>query len=71
MGQLAARKVPEAYLDSRLLSTDEAQKLLGISRGTLYALINNKKDPIPTFKIGHFRKFKLDKLLWWIDKQEQ
>jgi excisionase family DNA binding protein len=71
MALIAQREMPDAYKDSRLLSTEEAQKLLGVSRGTLYALINNKKNPIPTFKIGHFRKFKLDKLLWWIDKQEQ
>lgn len=64
-------KMPDAFYESRLLSSRQTQEMLGVSKMTLWRLLQNKKDPIPSVKIGHKRKFKLDKLLWWIEKQEQ
>ena len=56
---------------NRLLSTHEAGKILGVSKTALFAYLRSKKDPIPSFKIGKYRRFKLDQLNWWIAKHEQ
>lgn len=64
-------RLPDAFHDSRLLSCRQAQEMLGLSKSSLYRLLLSKKDPIPSVKIGRIRKFKLDKLLWWIEKHEQ
>lgn len=64
-------KMPAAFYESRLLSSRQAAEMLGVSKMTLWRFTQDKKDPIPSVKIGHNRKFKLDKLLWWIEKHEQ
>lgn len=71
MTQTAEVKLPDAFYESRLLSCRQVQDMMGISKGTLFNLLRNKKDPFPSVKIGRNRKFKLDKVLWWIDKHEE
>ena len=56
---------------NRLLSPVDVQGILGISKRTLYTFLKSKKDPIPSIKIGNSRRFKLDKLMWWVEKHEQ
>lgn len=64
-------KIPDAFQDSRLLSRNQVCDMLGVSIVTLHKLINSRKDPIPTVKIGHMRRFKLDQVIWWIEKHQQ
>lgn len=64
-------KPTDAYVEYKLLSCAQVQGLLGISKTSLFNILRDKKDPIPSFKIGKNRKFKLDKVLWWIDKHEE
>ncbi len=71
MPEVEVSKFPEAVVGNRLLSAPEVQEILGVGKSTLYALLKSKKDPIPSIKIGKNRRFKLDKLLWWIEKHEQ
>lgn len=71
MPELADRKLPDAVHDNRLLSVSDVQEMLAIGKSTLYSLLRSKKDPIPSIKIGKNRRFKLDKLIWWIEKHEQ
>lgn len=54
-----------------LLSPPEVQKILKIKKTKFFALLYRKKDPIPHFKIGGSLRFSLDKLNWWIEKQER
>ncbi len=63
-------KLPEAFYDSRMLSTDQAMEMLGMCRATLFKFMMNKQDPLPSYKIGRKRKLKLDEVLWWIKKHE-
>lgn len=71
MGQTAEVKPPDAFFDSRLLSRKQVLAMLGISQTTLTRMLNNKRDAIPSIKLGASRKFQLDKVLWWIEKHEQ
>jgi excisionase family DNA binding protein len=66
-----AEQLPAAYYDSRMLSTKQAQEMLGVGKVTLFKMIRNKADPLPSYKVGRLRKFKLDALLWWIEKHAQ
>jgi excisionase family DNA binding protein len=60
--------LPKELQHSRLLSTKQAQEMLGVGKVTLFKMLRNKKDPLPSFKIGRLRKFRLDQLTWYIDK---
>lgn len=71
MPKLDVKEFPAMVVSNRLLTGPEAQEILGIGKSTLYSLLRSKKDPIPSIKIGKTRRFKLDKLLWWIEKHEQ
>ncbi len=71
METTTAVKPPDAFYDSRLLSTRQAQEMLGVGKVTLFRMLRNKKDPLPSCKIGRLRKFSLDKLLWWIEKHAE
>lgn len=71
MEQVDIEEVSPTVQANRLLSGREVQGILGIGKSALYAILRSKKDPIPSFKIGKSRRFKLDKLMWWIEKHEQ
>ncbi len=62
---------PTVVQEFRMLTPVQVQKMLGIGKTTLYALIKRRKDPIPSQKIHKSRRFRIDKLMWWIEKQEQ
>ena len=53
---------------SELLTAKQAGKYLGMSHATMYRHLNNRKDPLPSFKIGQSRKFRVDQLNWWLEK---
>lgn len=63
--------LPAAFHESRMLSRKQVQEMLGIKKAAFFRLLKNKKDPFPRYKIGGRLKFKLDKVIWWIEKQEQ
>jgi predicted DNA-binding transcriptional regulator AlpA len=63
--------LPDVFYQRRLLSSEEVENHMGISRTTLWRLMKRKKNPLPSFKIGRNTKFKLDKVLWWIDNNEE
>ncbi len=71
MSEVNAVRFPELIEGNRLLTAPEVQEILGVGKSTLYSLLKSKKDPIPSIKIGNSRRYKLDKLLWWIEKHEQ
>lgn len=71
MVELEKKEFNGSVIANRLLSPSEVQEILGVGKTSLYSLIKSKKDPIPSIKIGKNRRFKLDKLLWWIEKHEQ
>lgn len=54
-----------------MLNVKQVQEMLGVEKAKLYRLLGDKNDPIPSYKIGGSRKFKLDRVIWWIEKQEQ
>ncbi len=66
----APTKIPDALHQSRLLNCHQVQEMMNISRTTLQRLIHNKTDPLPSLKFLKTRRFQLDKVLWWIEKQE-
>lgn len=60
----------KAEIDPRsMLTPADVQKILRVSKPTLYSYLRGK-DPIPSYKIGKHRRFNLEKLLWWIEKHE-
>lgn len=61
------QNMPTAFYESRLLSIKQIQEMMGISRQTLWRLVNSKRDPLPSVMIRGNRKFKLDQVNWWID----
>jgi excisionase family DNA binding protein len=52
-----------------LLRVEEAADLLGISRSSLYNLINTKQ--VPSVRIGNCRRIREDQLREWVEDQSQ
>lgn len=55
----------------RLLSMNEVSTFMKINRHTIRRMMNRKDNPMPSLKIGGNRRFRLDKLLKWIDRHEE
>jgi predicted DNA-binding transcriptional regulator AlpA len=63
--------LPETAYACRLLSPRQVQAMFGISKRKLYDMLASKGEKkIPSLKLGKARKFRLDKILWWLEKLE-
>jgi excisionase family DNA binding protein len=55
-------------MDSEVLTFEEAKRYLKISSSTLYRLVQRKK--IPASKVGRSWRFRKERLIAWLEKQE-
>lgn len=55
------------HLEPLAVSTAEAARLMGVSRPTLYTLLN--RDDFPSFRVGNRILVSVSGLKDWIDKQ--
>lgn len=55
-------------MDSEVLTFEEAREFLKISDSTLYRLVQRRK--IPASKVGRSWRFRKEKLIAWLEKQE-
>lgn len=55
-------------MDSEVFTFDEAKKYLKVSSSTLYRLVQRRK--IPASKVGRSWRFRKEKLIAWLEKQE-
>lgn len=58
--------VPPA-VDRRLVSSDQLAEHLGLSRATVYALLNRG---MPSLKVGRSRRFRLAEVDAWLDGEQ-
>ncbi len=58
----------ENILQSEVLTFKEAKRNLKISNSTLYRLVNGRK--IPASKVGRSWRFRKEKLIAWLERQE-
>lgn len=65
---LSAALPPQAA-EVRLLSTKQVQEMLGVGKTTLHHLTFAKKNPLPSLLLGSARKYRIDKVLWWIENR--
>ncbi len=66
----AAKDLPPSLVPYQLLSKRQVCNLMSISRTTVNRMLRVKKGP-PSVKISGQRRFRLDKLLEWLDMQEE
>lgn len=50
----------------RLMRSSEMMKILGCSRTKVYLLTMQKKNPLPSIKVGGSRRYPLDKVQSWL-----
>lgn len=55
-------------MDSEVFTFEEAKKYLKVSSSTLYRLVQRRK--IPASKVGRSWRFRKEKLIAWLEKQE-
>lgn len=67
----AIKEAPAAVDTPSILTREQLQEYLKISKSTLTRLLSSKKDPIPSFMFRKVRRFQLEKINWWIEKHEQ
>jgi excisionase family DNA binding protein len=53
---------------TRLLSIDEAAKLLGVKRSTLYAWVSQRR--IPYLKVGRLVRFRAEEIDKWLERNK-
>ncbi|MFA4889438.1 MAG: helix-turn-helix domain-containing protein [Candidatus Omnitrophota bacterium] len=56
-------------MDSEVFTFEEARQYLKISNSTLYRLLQGGK--IPASKVGRSWRFRKEKLIAWLEKQEK
>ena len=56
-------------MDSEVITFEEAKRYLKVSSSTLYRLVQKKK--IPASKVGRSWRFRKEKLISWLEKQEE
>ncbi|MGD0336350.1 MAG: helix-turn-helix domain-containing protein [Candidatus Omnitrophota bacterium] len=56
-------------MNSEVLTFEEARKYLKISNSTLYRLVQKRK--VPASKVGRSWRFRKERLIAWLDKQER
>jgi excisionase family DNA binding protein len=61
-------KLPRELAVRQLLSIPQLAAMTGFDRMTIHRMIKRKE--IPSLKIGYSRRFRLDKILRWLDKYE-
>lgn len=54
--------------DMRFLSVTQVMELFKISRSALHAMTRRPIDPVPSVKMGKFRRYPLNKLKVWMEK---
>ena len=59
----------EKDIESPLLNLAQLAKYIGVSPASVYRYIKAKK--IPAIKIGHFWKFRKEKIDEWLEKRER
>lgn len=69
MKETLTSELPRAAGEVRLLSTKQVQEMLGVGKTTLYHLTFRTKNPLPSLTVGAARKYRLDKVLWWIENR--
>lgn len=55
----------------RMLTAKEVLRLVGVSNTKLYEMISDKKNPIPSRKMGKSRRFPFDKVRAWMETLEK
>jgi excisionase family DNA binding protein len=55
-------------MDSEVLTFEEAKKYLKVSDSTLYRLVQSRR--IPASKVGRSWRFRKERLIAWLEKQE-
>lgn len=56
---------------AQLLTMEELAQMLRISQATVFRLIRDKINPIPSMKIGHHRRFDFRLVQAWMKRQER
>jgi len=58
----------DKVMDSEVFTFKEAKQYLRVSNSTLYRLVQARK--IPASKVGRSWRFRKEKLIAWLEKQE-
>lgn len=56
-------------MDTEVLTFEEAKEYLKVSSSTLYRLVQKRE--IPASKVGRSWRFRKEKLVGWLEKQER
>ena len=55
----------------RMISIGDAEKILRVSKTTMYGLLARSQDPVPSVRIGRSRRIPFAKFKWWMEKLQK
>lgn len=58
-------------MERKLINAEEAASLINVKVGTIYLWAAQKKDGLPSHKVGRCRRFDPEELLNWAKKTKQ
>lgn len=59
-----------AETDVPLLNVAEVAELLNVSERWVYDSVVRSRNPLPSVKVGHFRRFRKSEILAWLEEQQ-
>lgn len=63
---------PQQTQECKMISIKEVQTILPLSRVTIWKLsaLKDENERLPSYKIGTKRLFKLNEVMWWVEKHK-
>ncbi len=68
MSSTNAETLPPHLDEIRMISVEDARRMLHVGKTMMYGLLARSQDPVPSVRIGRVRRIPLDKFKWWMEK---
>jgi excisionase family DNA binding protein len=62
---------PRTKAEPEFISVPEAARMLSVHERTVWSLIEDEDDPIPTYRIGRLRRIERAELREWMRRRRQ
>lgn len=69
--EVKSNKKAHLLEQGRMLRIADVLEMWPVSRTFIWRMLNEKSDPLPSYRVGGKRLFKYDELMWYMDKHKE